>query len=151
MAWVDVVARVWSPTGCSGLKDLALPQLLCRSQLLLRFSPWPENFHMLQEWTKTNNPPPKKQTPTSQHSMCSHQPHNSAHHHLLLRGCRLGGLLCWARESNISPLSHACSQCTDFEDSDLHCSWVITACPQALFLFSGPTHQFPIPAIVDDL
>ena len=28
------------------VKDPALPQLWCRSQLQLRFDPWPGNFHM---------------------------------------------------------------------------------------------------------
>ena len=31
----------------SVLKDSALPQLWCRSQLRLRFNPWPGNLHML--------------------------------------------------------------------------------------------------------
>ena len=35
------------PGWCSGLKDLALPQLRYRSQLWLGFNPWPRNFHML--------------------------------------------------------------------------------------------------------
>ena len=34
----------------SGLKDLVLPRLQCRSQLWLGFSPWPGNFHMLRVW-----------------------------------------------------------------------------------------------------
>ena len=29
------------------VKDLALPQLWCRSQIRLRFDPWPGNVHML--------------------------------------------------------------------------------------------------------
>ena len=29
------------------VKDLALKQMWCRSQLWLRYAPWPENFHML--------------------------------------------------------------------------------------------------------
>ena len=36
------------PTVAQWVKDLALRQLWCRSQLWLRFSPWPRNFHMLQ-------------------------------------------------------------------------------------------------------
>ena len=34
------------------VKDLVLPQLWCRSQLWLEFSPWPRNFHMLPVWPK---------------------------------------------------------------------------------------------------
>ena len=33
---------------CSGLKDLALPQLQRKSQPQLRFSPWPGNLHTSQ-------------------------------------------------------------------------------------------------------
>ena len=52
--WISAVAQ-WdkNPTeaqdwpGCSGLKDLALPQVRCRSQLWLRFNLWPRNFHLL--------------------------------------------------------------------------------------------------------
>ena len=42
-----VAAEAWvrSSVQQSELKDLALLQLLCRSQLSLRFSPWPRNFH----------------------------------------------------------------------------------------------------------
>ena len=32
------------------VKDLVLLQLWYRSQLQLRFSPWPGNFHMPQAW-----------------------------------------------------------------------------------------------------
>ena len=32
---------------CSGLKDPALLQLQRRSQIWLRFNPWPRNFHIL--------------------------------------------------------------------------------------------------------
>ena len=38
--------RSWAQ--CSGLKELALPQLQPRSQLHLGSEPWPENFHMPQ-------------------------------------------------------------------------------------------------------
>ena len=38
-------ARV--PTVVQWVKELVLPQLWCRSQLWLRFDPWPGNFHML--------------------------------------------------------------------------------------------------------
>ena len=50
VAWVAFVARVKSLTGYSELKDSALPQLLCRSQLWLGFNPWPRNFDMLWVW-----------------------------------------------------------------------------------------------------
>ena len=49
-ALVTKEAWVWSLAQHSGLKDLALLQLWCRSQLWLRFSPWPGNFHMPQMW-----------------------------------------------------------------------------------------------------
>ena len=40
--------RGFNPHGTvSGLKDPALPQLRLGTQLHLRFSPWPRNFHML--------------------------------------------------------------------------------------------------------
>ena len=45
-AQVAVEVQVRSPAWCSGLKDLVLPQQR-GSWLLLRFSPWPGNFHML--------------------------------------------------------------------------------------------------------
>ena len=32
------------------LRDLELPQLQCRSQLWLGFSPWPGNLHMPWVW-----------------------------------------------------------------------------------------------------
>ena len=41
VAWVTAKVCVLSPAQCTGLKDPALPQLWCRSQLRLRFSPWP--------------------------------------------------------------------------------------------------------------
>ena len=34
------------------VKDLALPQLWCRSQFWLGFSPWPGSFHMPRVWQK---------------------------------------------------------------------------------------------------
>lgn len=52
-AAAQVAARgvVQSPVLCSGLKDPGLPvQQRCRSQLLLRFSPWPGKFPMPQIW-----------------------------------------------------------------------------------------------------
>ena len=64
MQWVknlttaaQVTAEVWvqSLASCSALKDSALLQLKHRSQLWLRFNPWPRNFYMLQV-----QPPPKK-------------------------------------------------------------------------------------------
>ena len=48
VAQITAEVRVQSPVWCSGLKDLALPQLQHRSQLQLEFSPWPGNFHVLQ-------------------------------------------------------------------------------------------------------
>ena len=53
VAQVTVEAGVQSPAPGSGLKDLVLSQLWCRSQLQLRFNPWPKNFHVPQV-------PPKK-------------------------------------------------------------------------------------------
>ena len=44
VAWVTVEVQVQSPAHCSGLKDLALPQLWHRWQLQLKFNPEPENF-----------------------------------------------------------------------------------------------------------
>ena len=44
-AQVTAETQVQSPARSSGLKDLALSQLLHRSELWLRFSPWPGNFH----------------------------------------------------------------------------------------------------------
>ena len=49
---------------CSGLKDLALPELQCRSQLQLGFSTWPGNFHML--WVQ-----PLKKEEESKEKICS--------------------------------------------------------------------------------
>ena len=34
------------------VKDLALVQLWCRSQLWLRFNLWPGNFHVLKVWLR---------------------------------------------------------------------------------------------------
>ena len=45
-AWITEEAWDRSPAQHSGLKDPALPQLWCRSQLWLGFNPWPRNFHM---------------------------------------------------------------------------------------------------------
>ena len=45
-AQVTPEERVWSPSKHSELQDPALPQLPHRSQLQLRFNPWPGNFHM---------------------------------------------------------------------------------------------------------
>ena len=49
-AWVVAEARVQSPAGYNGLKDLVTPQLQHRSQLGLGFNPWPRNFHT--PWTQ---------------------------------------------------------------------------------------------------
>ena len=48
VAWVTVEVQVSSPAQQPGLKYPALSQLSHRSQLQLRFSPWPMNFHVLQ-------------------------------------------------------------------------------------------------------
>ena len=40
------------PTVEQQVKGLALLHLWHRSQLQLRFNPWPRNFHMLQVWPK---------------------------------------------------------------------------------------------------
>ena len=45
-AQVAVEMRVQSLDQHSGLKDPVLPELWCRPQLQLRFSPWLEDFHM---------------------------------------------------------------------------------------------------------
>ena len=47
---VTVEVQVQSLATQSGLKDLMLPQLWCRSQLWLRFNPWSGNFHMPRVW-----------------------------------------------------------------------------------------------------
>ena len=47
-AWVTAEAPVQSLDWLSELKDLVLPQLLRKSQLWLRFSPWSEKCQMLQ-------------------------------------------------------------------------------------------------------
>ena len=47
---VTVKVQIGSLVQYSGLKDPALLQLWHRLQPLLRFSPWPENFHVLQVW-----------------------------------------------------------------------------------------------------
>ena len=46
-AAAQVTAEAWvqSPAEQGGLKDSVWPQLQCRSQLQLVFSPWPGNFH----------------------------------------------------------------------------------------------------------
>ena len=46
VARVAAEVQVPSPAWCSGLKNLVLPQLCCRSQLQLGFDLWPGNFHM---------------------------------------------------------------------------------------------------------
>ena len=42
------------------VKDMALPQLWCRSQLRHGFDPWPRNFHIMGV-SKTNKQTNKKQ------------------------------------------------------------------------------------------
>ena len=46
VAQVDMEAQVPSLVWRNGLKDPVSPQLCHRSQLRLRFNPWPRNFHM---------------------------------------------------------------------------------------------------------
>ena len=46
VAQVAAEVQVRSLAQHSELKDLALLQLQYRSQLRLRFNPWPRNFHM---------------------------------------------------------------------------------------------------------
>ena len=46
VAWLAAEAWVQSPAQHCGLRDLVLLQLRRRSQLWLRFNPWPWNFHM---------------------------------------------------------------------------------------------------------
>ena len=41
------------PTVAQQVKDLVLLQLWCKSQLWLRFDPWPENFHTKKKKNKT--------------------------------------------------------------------------------------------------
>ena len=50
VAQVAVEAQVRSLAQHSGLKDLALPRLQCKSQLQLRFSPWLGNLYMPWVW-----------------------------------------------------------------------------------------------------
>ena len=55
--WVNDLAYCCGGTGSSPspaqwVKDLVLPQVWRRSQLWLRFDPWPGNFHMLLVWLK---------------------------------------------------------------------------------------------------
>ena len=45
-AWVTAEAQAGSLAQRQGLKDPVLPQLQHRLQLWLRFTPWPESFHM---------------------------------------------------------------------------------------------------------
>ena len=47
VARVAVEMWVQSPTWCSALKDLVLPQLQYRSQLWLEFIAWPGKFRRL--------------------------------------------------------------------------------------------------------
>ena len=60
VARVDAEVPVQSLAREGGLKNLVLPQLSCRLQLWLRFSPWPRNFHML--WAQ-----PKQKRKQSSH------------------------------------------------------------------------------------
>ena len=51
VALFTVKARAWSQVQCRRLEDPVLPSLWSRSQLWLRFSPWPRNFHMSSVWS----------------------------------------------------------------------------------------------------
>ena len=48
VALVSAEAQVWSPAPQSGLKDVSLLQVRCRSQLWLRFNPRSRNWHVPQ-------------------------------------------------------------------------------------------------------
>ena len=50
VAWVAAKVQVQSSAWLSELKDLLLPCLQCRSQMHLRFHPWPKNFYMPWVW-----------------------------------------------------------------------------------------------------
>jgi len=50
VAWVAAKVQVQSSAWLSELKDLLLPRLHCRSQMHLRFHPWPKNFYMPWVW-----------------------------------------------------------------------------------------------------
>ena len=50
VVWVSAEAWVPSPARQSVLRDSVLWQLWCKSQLQLRFNPWPRNFHILHIW-----------------------------------------------------------------------------------------------------
>ena len=47
------------------VQDLALPQLWCKSQLQLRFEPWPGNFHIL--WVQPKKKKKKKKRKEGEH------------------------------------------------------------------------------------
>ena len=49
-AWVSAEVQVRSLAWCSELEDSALLQLWHRLRLLLKFSPWPRNFHVSWVW-----------------------------------------------------------------------------------------------------
>ena len=78
-ARVAAEGQVPSPARCSALKDLVLPQLGCRSQLQLRFNPWPRNIHML--WVR----PWKKRKEMHTHTESSKRTANSYIFHLILK------------------------------------------------------------------
>ena len=47
--WVkNLTAVAWATVEVQWIKGSGIPQLWCRLQLQLGFSPWPGNFHMLQ-------------------------------------------------------------------------------------------------------
>ena len=55
VAQAAVEVQVQSLDQHSGLKDPALLQLQCKSQMWFGFNSWPRNFHMLQVWPLKNN------------------------------------------------------------------------------------------------
>ena len=55
--WVNDPACLYGIAGLipgleQWVKNLALPQLWCRSQMRFKFNPWPRNFYMLWVWLK---------------------------------------------------------------------------------------------------
>ena len=57
-----------APAAVQWVKDSALPQLCCGSQLWLRFDPSPRNFHMIQVWSKKDTKRRKKNESRSYHT-----------------------------------------------------------------------------------
>ena len=64
LQWLWLLLRCgFDPRLALWVKDVALLQLWCTSQLHLGFDPWPGNVHMLWVWpkNKTNKQKPPKQ------------------------------------------------------------------------------------------